>query len=219
MCLYSCIWKNQLSLQSLSSGFLEKKSFANQPSKIFWGLLKHFLWVYAKFPIRGMCQFPFILSGVCFCSTAGSLKLPQTSQLWFSGASKLLQCAGLSLQSESSETEMRQPTQNIEYTLHSSFFLLPQRRGHQATWVSVHCRSSGTAVTAQLSFVLMGLQATSFHQCSKTGEKEISPTASFLKIWNIGQMLQYSPFPGRYLELGVFFHTGLRGGIMASECH
>ena len=130
--------------------------------------------------------------------------------------------AGLSLHSESSETETRQPTQNVEYTLHSSFSPLPQRRGHQTTSVSVHYRSSGAAVTAQLSFVLMRLQGSSFHQCSKTGEKEISPTASFLKIWNIGQMLQYFPFPGRYLELGVFFHlfhAELRGGIMTSESH
>lgn len=35
-------------------------------------------------------------------------------------------------------------------------------------------------------------------------------------------MLQHFPFPGRYLELCVFFHffhAELREGIMANECH
>ena len=73
-------------------------------------------------------------------------------------------------------------TQNTEHTLHSSSFPCPQGRGSPATSVSVHCRASGAAATAQLSIILMGPQASHFHQCSKTGEKEISPIASFLKI-------------------------------------
>lgn len=130
------------------------------------------------------------------------------------------------LGSVSTLSQVRQKQDNPHRTLntHSTLLFPPSHKG-EATKLHQFLSTAGLLeqqLTAQLSFVLMGLQGSSFHLCSKTGEKEISPTASFLKIWNTGQMLQYFPFLGRYLELGVFFHffhAELTGGIMASECH